>query len=246
MKLSHRLETIASFVRKGSKIADIGTDHGYIPIWLVEEGIALSALAMDVRKGPLERAQAHIREHGLEQQISVRLCDGMTGLHQGEADTVIIAGMGGALIVHIMEQGRALWHDVSGFILSPQSEIGEVRHFLSENGFVIRREDMVRDEGKYYTVMEAGQIGAEQIGVEPAQCDREIDFLYGRCLIDGKNEVLKEYLKKERAGLLKIIAGIEESREQKDTDSSFKRLLELKERLALAEAAYQEVNDEVQ
>ena len=95
MKLSKRLETVASFVPKGSNIADIGTDHGYVPIYLVREGQAEHAVAMDVRKGPLERARAHVEAAGLGSRIDVRLSDGLAGLKPGEADCVVIAGMGG-------------------------------------------------------------------------------------------------------------------------------------------------------
>ena len=109
MKLSKRLEMIASFVKPGSRLADIGTDHGYIPIALTERGVILSALAMDVRKGPLERAREHIGEAGLAEQIETRLSDGLEKLKAGEADTVVIAGMGGELEIHILEEGRHIW-----------------------------------------------------------------------------------------------------------------------------------------
>ena len=98
MKLSHRLETIASFVPKGSIVADIGTDHGYIPIWLLQQKIAVKAIAMDIGEGPLKRAREHIVLYGLEDLIETRLSNGLSGLYPKEADTVVIAGMGGELI----------------------------------------------------------------------------------------------------------------------------------------------------
>lgn len=205
LKLSKRLETIASFVPAGSRIADVGTDHGYIPISLVERGTALSALAMDVRQGPLLRARAHVQERGLGDKISLRLGDGLSSLESGEADTVIIAGMGGELIIHIMEEGRRLWPEIGRWILSPHSEIFKVRRFLREAGFSIAREAMVKDEGKFYTVMEALPAPPGD-GEEP----RAIDDLYGGYLIRRKDPVLKEYLKLEREkseALLASLAG---------------------------------------
>ena len=98
MKLSKRLETVASFVPKGSNIADIGTDHGYVPIYLVREGQAEHAVAMDVRKGPLERARAHVEAAGLGSRIDVRLSDGLAGLKPGEADCVVIAVLAGLVL----------------------------------------------------------------------------------------------------------------------------------------------------
>lgn len=153
MKLSPRLLAVTSFVKKGSRVADIGTDHGYVPIWLIEEGIADSALAMDVRKGPLERAESHIRLYGLEDRIQTRLSDGLKELRAGEADTVVIAGMGGELVIHILEEGRHVRDTVKHWILSPQSEPDKVRRYLEKNGFVTEDEVMLIDEEKYYTVL---------------------------------------------------------------------------------------------
>lgn len=120
-----------------------------------------SALAMDVRKGPLERAEEHVEEVGLSGKIELRLSDGLAKLKAGEADTVVIAGMGGKLTCRILEQGRHVWENWSEgkerLILSPQSEQDEVRHFLEKQGFSILREAMLTDEGKYYIVIEAAR-----------------------------------------------------------------------------------------
>lgn len=229
MKLSHRLMTIASFVRKGSKIADIGTDHGYIPIYLVSEGISPSALAMDVRKGPLERAGNHVLEYGLGDKIKVRLSDGLKKLEPGEADTIVIAGMGGELIVHILEAGKHVWESTERLVLSPQSEIGSVRHYLEENGFTILRETMVKDEGKYYTVIEAGH-GAMYYG-------RECFYEYGRYLIQEKNDVFREFLEKERRSVDELIAALSE----KHSDSAVRRLGELLTRRDMIKEAQDEM-----
>lgn len=231
MKLSHRLETIASFVRQGSKIADIGTDHGYIPIYLIEKGQIPSALAMDIGKGPLERAKAHIKEHGLEQRIETRLSDGLQMLLPGEVETVIIAGMGGELLIHIMEQGTHMWDSVRQWILSPQSDINRVRHFLISRGFSIQRETMVKEDGKYYTVMEILKDGV------PMDWDEERYFQYGKYLIQEKHPVLEEYLEKEKKKTVSIIASLE----QQDTKSAKMRILELKEELVLIEEAQDEM-----
>ena len=106
MQLSKRLSAVASLITEGSRLADIGTDHGYVPIALVENGSIPSAVAMDVNKGPLERAQEHIREKHLEDRIKTRLSDGVKALEEGEADAVLIAGMGGMLVIRILDAGR--------------------------------------------------------------------------------------------------------------------------------------------
>ena len=210
VRLSLRLKAVADFVRPGSRIADIGTDHGYVPIHLAQTGRAARAIAMDVRPGPLERAREHIKEYegwaaknaaaGGQPSfctIEARLSDGLKELKPGEADTVIIAGMGGELEIRILEEGRHMWDSVSHWILSPQSDIHKVRLFLEENGFVIEEEAMVKDEGKYYTIMDVGHGSMTY--------SRPIWYRYGKILLDRKDGVLKEYLEKERARVQEIL-----------------------------------------
>ena len=223
MKLSRRLETIASFVPDGSTVADIGTDHGYIPIHLVQEGKAKHAIAMDVRKGPLLRAQAHIHEAGLEAHVEVRLSDGLLKLEQNEADCVVIAGMGGELIIHILEEGRGLWEGIPHWVLSPHSELDKVRRFLEEQEFFIERETMIKEEGKFYTVM-----GINRTNKAGEKDNREISYRYGRSLLESKDPVLKEYLKKEEEQLEQIMRGLSESQ----TEAAVRRIEELKLELA--------------
>lgn len=153
MKLSKRLELVLSFVNPAETAADIGTDHAYVPIELVRRQIVRRAVAADVRKGPLWRAEESIAAAGLGYAVHTRLSDGLAGFSAGEAEAVVIAGMGGELILHIMEQGRHMWDTVAQWILSPQSELYKVRKWLSDNGFLIEKEGMVSEDGKYYTVM---------------------------------------------------------------------------------------------
>ncbi len=214
MKLSKRLETVVSFVETGSRVADVGTDHGYVPIALAERGIAVHGVAMDVREGPLARAREHIRRHGLEDVIEVRLGDGVKELKDGEADTVIVAGMGGELVIHILEDGKRLWGEIKHWILSPQSELDKVRKFLEDNGFLIEREDMVQEEGKYYTVMRV--IPGRMEPMEPWE------LLYGPCLVRQKHPVLGEFLVREQNTLEEILKGINRQEGEKAKDRASK------------------------
>lgn len=231
MKLSKRLETVASFVPKGSNIADIGTDHGYVPIYLVREGQAEHAVAMDVRKGPLERARAHVEEAGLGSRIDVRLSDGLAGLKPGEADSVVIAGMGGELIIHILEEGRGLWNTIGYWVLSPQSELDKVRRFLEKESFSIARETMMKEDGKYYTVM-----GVTRDGIS-WDYTSEPHYLYGGRLIRQKSPVLAEFLKKEQEQLEQILDTLKDS----DTPAAFKRRGEMEAMLAWNKEAQDEM-----
>ena len=134
MELSKRLAAIAAMAEPGDRLADIGTDHGYLPIYLVEQNIAPSAIAMDVVEGPLARAFAHVREHGLEEKIVLRKSDGFEKLLPGEADAAVIAGMGGPLMIRILEEGKKTAESLKYLILSPQSDIPAVRRYLKSGG----------------------------------------------------------------------------------------------------------------
>ena len=136
MELSNRLETIASFVTEGYVVADIGTDHGYIPIYLTSNGNCPRAYAMDVNKEPLSRAKTHIEEENAGEVVSCILSDGLHELPQDDVDSIVIAGMGGDLVVRILEQDFDKLANVKELILSPQSHLERVRHFLNNHGFL--------------------------------------------------------------------------------------------------------------
>lgn len=234
MKLSKRMELVASFVPEGSRIADVGTDHGYIPIALVQRGVCPSAVAMDIGKGPLARAREHIREQGLAERIETRLSDGLAALRPGEADTVVIAGMGGELVIHILEDGQHMWGSVKEFVLSPQSELDKVRRYLAENGFAIRREAMVEDEGKYYTVMLVRRGAMEY--------QSQAQYLYGKLLIEEQNPVLAAFLKKEKARICGILKGLE----RQDTEGAGAARIDLTEQLSWIAAACADMENGMQ
>ena len=133
MELSKRLNTVASLVTDGYRLADIGTDHAYIPIFLVSTGKIPAAVAMDVNRGPLLRAEENIRTYGLEKRIATRISDGFAALEKNEADSAVIAGMGGLLTIRILKEGADTVRSLKECILQPQSEIGHFRRFLAEN-----------------------------------------------------------------------------------------------------------------
>ena len=184
MRLSDRLETVVSMVRPAESAADIGTDHGHVPVELVRRGTVKRALAMDVRKGPLSRAEESVAMAGLENRIETRLSDGLEKLSPGEAEAVVIAGMGGELMIHILEQGRHMWDSVGQWILSPQSEIPKMRKWLWDNGFPVEKEEMVFEDGKFYTILSVGRKREDDREERP-----ERFFYYSQYLIDAKDPV---------------------------------------------------------
>lgn len=153
IKISERLTVAASLVSRGNVLADVGTDHGYVPIYLVEKKVIPRAIAMDINRGPLERAKEHIAQYGMGEYIQTRLSDGVSALSLGEADTILIAGMGGGLVMHILEDGAVVCQSARELVLQPQSELERVRRYLHENGYVTDVEEMVEEEGKYYPMM---------------------------------------------------------------------------------------------
>ena len=147
MQLSKRLCAVASLVPQGCRLADVGTDHGYVPIWLVRQGRIPSAIAMDVREGPLERAREHIRAAQLTGYIEARLSDGLSALAPGEADCVLLAGMGGPLMARILKEAEEKWDSIGVYVFQPQSDLGQFRRFLDAAGFRMTAEDMVEEDG---------------------------------------------------------------------------------------------------
>ncbi len=210
-----RLKCIASNVKSGGIVADIGCDHAFTSIYLVEEKLARGAIAIDINKEPLKRAWQHIQESGMEEYISVRLSNGARELKKGEADTILISGMGGALIASILEESINIIKDAKELVLSPQSEIYIVRHFLHDNGFKIVSEEMVKEQGKFYVVIRAVP-GSQHYKDESG-------YIYGEYLIENKNKILEEFLLKEQKRTGSILDSLASSsgsaavKERKDT-----------------------------
>lgn len=159
--LSRRLRTVAGMVTRGHRVCDVGCDHGFVPVYLVQQGISPGVLAMDLREGPLRAAREHVSVYGLEGQIETRLSDGLHNYKAGEADTLICAGMGGGLMMRILEAEREKTDSFRELVLQPQSEIERFRRFLRERGSVILDEEMVEEDGKFYQVIRAGRGGKE-------------------------------------------------------------------------------------
>ena len=189
LKISERLATVAGLIPQGSDFVDIGTDHGYVPIWLFQNGRIRSAIAMDVNKGPLARAKENRDKYGFTEVMDIRLSNGFEKLKPGEGDSVLIAGMGGPLMIRIIEDGRENASSIQTWVLQPQSEIPSVRRYLHEHGFVIVEEIMLKDEGKYYMAMKAV--------VGKADSWNDLEYLFGKFLLEEKHPVLNEFIHKE-------------------------------------------------
>ena len=157
IKLTKRLNAVASLVNSGSSVADVGCDHGYVPVYLVKNNIARFCVAMDINEKPLASCQKLVLEEKLEDKITTRLSNGLEKLESGECDTVIIAGMGGELIVDIIS--RCSFSNELHFILQPMTHPEYVRKYLYDNGYEIFN-DIIIDEGKHsYCVFDTKYTG---------------------------------------------------------------------------------------
>jgi len=225
MELSKRLQAVANLLSEGLIVADIGTDHGYIPIYLVEAGKCQKAFAMDINKGPLVRAREHVDAHGLQAYITIRQSDGVKALQIGECESVIVAGMGGGLAIKIMEDGKNIFRSLKEFVLQPQSELEKVRQYLYDNDYCIIEEDMVLEDGKYYPMMKI--INGSVEPYSPAE------LRYGKKLLKIKHPVLKMFLEKEVQAKKQII----ENLKYEQGEHIKKRVLEIETELSYIKEA---------
>lgn len=226
VKLSNRLLAAASFVTNGNVLADVGTDHGYIPIYLMQEKCIPKAIAMDINAGPLQRAKEHIAMYGLGDYIETRLSDGVAALAPGEADAILAAGMGGGLILHILEEGKEVCRQAKELILQPQSEVERVRNYLWSSGYVILEENMILEDGKFYPMMRVQY----QNVADTEKADSPLFCRYGKHLLEQKHAVLNEYLKREQKLYSEILENLSKTAVSEKTKE---RMAEVEEVLRL-------------
>lgn len=185
--LDNRLRLCAAFVREGSKLADIGTDHAYLPVWLCRNGICPSAIAADINPDPLKRGRATIAQAELSDKIETRLSDGLAAIGENEADDIVIAGMGGELIAKILGNCSYAKNPEKHFILQPMTKSEVLIKFLCNEGFAILSQDCCEAAGKCYTVLSVTYTG------QTIACD-EI-FPYIGKLEPTKHEVHLRFVK---------------------------------------------------
>lgn len=223
LNISDRLEKVANCVCKGSSVADIGCDHAYTAIYLIKNNIARNVVALDINKGPLERAKKNIEAFGLEQVIDTRLSDGGKELRIGEVDTLLISGMGGRLTNKILDDSLEIVKHCKQLVLQPQSEIYLVREYLDNIGYRIIYEDMLIEDGKFYVIINAMNeyydcISHHSCGESTdikyntqgnKECiDKKLFNRYGEYLLVHRNEILYKYLNKNKLKIEKILASL--------------------------------------
>lgn len=238
--LSERLQMLVRMVTPGNRVADVGCDHGFLSIYLVQKKICPRAIAMDVRKGPLSAAREHINAKGLGAYIETRISDGLVKLQPGEADTVVCAGMGGRLMERILTESLEKAMQLRELILQPQSEIQEFRQFLRSTGFRIDEEDMIWEDGKYYfamrTVPEGREIPFTSDIPEEIRLSGRTDMpdyirlcdKFGEKLLTKKHPLLEQYLLQQE----KVMTQLTEKLTCGSTERAKVRLEEVKQELS--------------
>lgn len=203
MKLTERLLKIAELVSKGKRVADIGTDHGYIPVYLLNKSKIDYAILADVNKGPLENARKEVRSNRLEEKVDLRLGSGLEVLEPNEVDEIIVAGMGGILISELLESRKDVAHSVEKLILQPMQAQAELRKYLYNNGYEILDEVLVKEDFRIYEIIIARYTGKN------TDIKNEIYYEIGNKLIDNKDKLLTELINKKIKSCQSIIDKIE-------------------------------------
>ena len=200
MELTNRLKAVADFIPKCKCVADIGTDHAYVPIYVIKNNISNYAIACDVNEGPLKIAEKNILSNGFENVITTRLSNGLDKLKKNEADTIVIAGMGGQLISEIILSDIDKITDDTTLVLQPMIAQSDLRRFLFENGFSITDEKLAREGEKIYNIIKA---------TKKQQNFDDFDIYVGRKLF--KDELFEKYADKNIRIEKNIIEGLRKS-----------------------------------
>ncbi|RSL34496.1 tRNA (adenine-N(1))-methyltransferase [Salibacterium salarium] len=209
--LSDRLQIIAQEVPLGSKIIDIGTDHGYLPIHLVKENKIQEAIATDVNQGPLQSAAAKINQEQLHHKIETRYGNGLNVTKvKDNIDTVVIAGMGGPLITSILDEGQDPLQTVKKLILQPNVRAKEIRIWLCEHGWFLTNEHILEEDNKFYEIL----VAEPGNGAQPYSSDqekREKELLFGPYLSQKQNLAFKKKWEREKIQWQNILANLEKA-----------------------------------
>ncbi|EQC82407.1 tRNA (adenine-N(1))-methyltransferase [Lactococcus cremoris] len=210
IKLSKRLKAVADYVDKGAKLADIGSDHAYLPTYLVQKNEVEFAVAGEVVKGPFEIAKKHVAQANLKENIQVRLANGLAAIENvDKIDTIVIAGMGGILISEILEAGKGKLSSVKRLILQANNHEDTLRQWLTEHQFVIKAEQILLEAGKFYEIIVA----------EPTTNENPVlsanDLLFGPFLSKEKSVIFQQKWQKELNTLNKIIDRLPDEQTEK-------------------------------
>lgn len=230
MELSKRLKLIVKHMDKCKNIIDVGSDHGYIPIYAVKKGICESAIASDINIGPVEKAKLNASLDGVSDKVDVRLGGGLQTVKKGEVEAVVIAGMGGNLIRDILEHDKDKLPSYKYMILLPAQNPEVLRKYLYSNGYKIIAEDLCVDENIYYELFKVQKCEGDKIELD------EIFYEFSPILLKSKHPLMKGYLEAKEEKYKKILQFIKD-----DSESAMKRKNEIEVKLKAIEGFKKEI-----
>ena len=208
IELTPRLKTIGDMVREGVRVADVGTDHAFLPLYLVKSGKVISAIASDINIGPIQNAQKNIIEHQCQDYIKLVHCGGLDGVNSDEVDDIIIAGMGGELISAIIDNASWLKSSDKHLVLQPMSRANELRKYLCDNCFEIAEERVVCEGKRLYTIISAYYSGKKT--------EYDDVFLYVGKVLSTCNDEAKKYVLNQAEVLRKAAEGMAKSDDDRE------------------------------
>lgn len=234
IKLSRRLQAIADLVPREAAVIDIGTDHAFLPCFLVEAGISSRAIAIDSNPGPYKSACRTAETAGLSDKVEVRLGNGLAAVESGEAETVVIAGLGGTTICEILDSYPEIAAKLKCLVLQPMSGVENVRRWLSFHGWRISAEELLEEDGRIYEIVKAVHRNDPDT-IRQSHTLTEAEILYGPLLLKERHPLLKVKLEKELDGLQEIRNQLAKSKNREIQ----KKVLETESRIRLAEELLQ-------
>ncbi|MEH7124559.1 tRNA (adenine(22)-N(1))-methyltransferase TrmK [Bacillus sp. JJ1773] len=227
-KLSQRLEAVANYIPEGCRLADIGSDHAYLPCYAVKRGMIPFAVAGEVAEGPYQSAKSQVEAEGLNDKINVRKGNGLQVISVDEVDCITIAGMGGALITNILEEGKEKLGTVKRLILQPNISAITIRSWLNENGWVLIAEEILEEDEKIYEILVAEKGDSK----ERRELDLQKELLFGPFLLKQKSVIFKKKWLGELKNWQRILAQLENAAA---TEETIEKKNELIEKIKMAE-----------
>lgn len=220
MQLTPRLAAVAGLIPPGSKVADIGTDHAMLPIYLVKTNISPGVIATDINENPFLSACRQVQAYGAGGMVEVRKGDGLETLRSGEVDVIVVAGMGGNTIIGILERSPEVLAGIRRLVLQPMADPGSLRTWLAGNGWRLVGEELVKELDRFYVIMAA----------EPGEAPPEDGFMQeiGPLLVRKSSPVLIEYLEKIKEDYQRVLGGLARSR----TEESMEKAVEMTTKLS--------------
>lgn len=204
--LSQRLLAVANYIPQGSRLLDVGSDHAYLPLYLLEQGLISHAIAGEVVAGPYQAALTNAQNSPFADKLEVRLADGLAAFEPSDSiDTIAICGMGGRLIADILDKGRAKLSSVNRLVLQPNNREDELRQWLSQAGFTILAEEILEENDKIYEIIVA-EAGQQDLDSK--------DLRFGPFLSQEKSPVFVKKWERELATLEKALANIPDHHEE--------------------------------